>query len=264
MPPNMSRTLRVAVATLALALAGCYTVPETGRSAFIIPMGDEVAAGAAAFADIKSKEKLSTDPTYNEQVQRVGKRIAEAVGSDLPAAKWEFVVFDEPKTVNAFALPGGKVGVYSGLIKLVASDDEIATVMGHEIAHVTARHGAQRMSTGLMAAVAGVALGIATNDSQNQDAILLGYGALAGGTTLKFSRDHESEADHIGLRYAAKAGYDPHASVTFWQKMAKANEGSNVPVFLRTHPSDERRISDLQRWIPEAMPLYEAARQKYQ
>ena len=259
----MSRIPRLAVALLVLVLAGCYTVPETGRSAFIIPMGDEVAEGAAAFADIKSKEKLSADPVYNEQVQRVGKRIAEAVGADLPGAKWEFVVFDEPKTINAFALPGGKVGVYSGLIKLVASDDEIAIVMGHEIAHVTARHGAQRMTNGAVAAVAGVVLGVATNDSSNQNAILLGYGLVAGGASLKFSRNHESEADHIGLRYAAKAGYDPHASIAFWEKMAKANEGSNVPEILRTHPTDEHRIADLQRWMPEAIPLYEAAKQKY-
>jgi len=259
----MNRLMRAILTAAVLILAGCYTVPETGRSSFIIPMGDEVAQGASAFAEIKSKEKLSYDPVYNEQVLRVGKRIAEAVGADLPSAKWEFVVFDEPKTVNAFALPGGKVGVYSGLIKLVSSDDEIAIVMGHEIAHVTARHGAERASTGVAAAAVGVLLGVATNDSSNQNAILLGYGALAGGATLKFSRDHESEADHIGLRYAAKAGYDPHASIVFWQKMAKANEGSNTPVFLRTHPTDERRIADLQRWMPEAIPLYEAAKQKY-
>jgi len=259
----MNRILRAILIAVFLVLAGCYTVPETGRSAFIIPMGDEVAEGAAAFADIKSKEKLSSDPIYNEQVQRVGKRIAEAVGSDLPAAKWEFVVFDEPKTVNAFALPGGKVGVYSGLIKLVGSDDEIAIVMGHEIAHVTARHGAQRMSNAAVAAGLGVILGVTTNDSRNSEAILAGYGLFAGGTVLAFSRAHESEADHIGLRYAAKAGYDPQAAVVFWQKMAKENSGSNVPVFLRTHPSDERRITDLQRWMPEAMPLYEAARKKY-
>ena len=256
----MNRSLRATLMMAFLVLTGCYTVPETGRSAFIIPMGDEVAQGAAAFADIKSKEKLSADPVYNEQVQRVGKRIAAAVGNDLPSAKWEFVVFDEPKTVNAFALPGGKVGVYSGLLKLVASDDEIAIVMGHEIAHVTARHGAQRMSSGAVAAVAGVILGVATHDSRNSEAILLGYGAVAGGATLKFSRDHESEADHIGLRYAAKAGYDPHAGITFWQKMAKASAGSNMPAFLRTHPTDERRIADLQRWMPEAVVLYDASR----
>ncbi len=265
MLPRVKRFSGV-VLLVALALAGCYTVPETGRSSFIIPAaaGDEVAQGAAAFADMKAKEKLSTDPVYNEQVQRVGQRIAQAVGSDLPTAKWEFVVFDEPKTINAFALPGGKVGVYSGLIKLVASDDEIAIVMGHEIAHVTARHGAERATTGTLAALGGLVLGTATHNSTYSDLFLAGYTGLATGTVLAFSRSQESEADHIGLHYAAKAGYDPHAAITFWQKMAKASAGSNVPVFLRTHPTNEHRIADLQKWMPEAIPLYEAARKKYE
>jgi predicted Zn-dependent protease len=261
---RMKRIMLGVLAAITLTLTGCYTVPETGRSAFIIPMGDEEAQGAAAFAEMKSKEKLSNDPVYNEQVQRVGERIAKAVGSDLPSAKWEFVVFDEPKTVNAFALPGGKVGVYSGLIKLVGSDDEIAIVMGHEIAHVTARHGAQRTTQNLVALGLGVALGVATNDSKNQEAILIGYGLAAGGTTLAFSRSHESEADHIGLRYAAKAGYDPHAAIVFWRKMAAQGEKSSMPALLRTHPTDEKRIADLEKWLPEAMPLYEAAKVKYQ
>src|SRR5258708_38760021 len=132
-----------------LLLAGCYTVPETGRSSFILPLGDDVAQGAAAFLDIKAKEKLSDDPVANERVNRIGRRIAAAVGDALPGAKGEVVVVDAPKTVNAFALPGGKVGVYGGLLALVESDDEIAIVMGHEIGHVTARHGAERMSKGV-------------------------------------------------------------------------------------------------------------------
>jgi len=262
---TVKRTRWIALLALGL-LAGCYTVPETGRSSLIIPMvvGDEVAQGATAFAEMKSKEKLSSNPLYNEQVQRVGQRISQAVGSDLPAAKWEFVVFDEPKTVNAFALPGGKVGVYSGLLRLVASDDEIAIVMGHEIAHVTARHGAERATTGAMAGWAGLILGTATHGSTNSDLILAAYGGAVAGGVLTFSRAHESEADHIGLHYAAKAGYDPRAAITFWQKMAKEAAGSNTPLLLRTHPTTEHRISDLQRWMPEAIPLYEAARKKYE
>ncbi|HRG56985.1 MAG TPA: M48 family metalloprotease, partial [Lacunisphaera sp.] len=126
------------LAATLLLLSGCYTVPETGRSSFIIPIGDDVALGTAAFADIKAKEKISTDPAANERVRRIGQRIAAAVGDALPGAKWEFVVFDAPETVNAFALPGGKVGIYTGLLKLADSDDEIAIVMGHEIGHVTA------------------------------------------------------------------------------------------------------------------------------
>ena len=248
---------------LLLTLAGCYTVPETGRSAFVLPLGDEVAEGASAFAGIKAKEKLSDDPGYNERVRRVGGRIAAAVGKDLPAAKWEFVVFDDTKTVNAFALPGGKVGVYTGLLKLAETDAELAVVMGHEIAHVTARHGSERMSKGVVAAVVGVALDVATDKSSSHDLLLAAYGAGAGGAMLKFSRDNESEADYIGIRYAAKAGYDPHAALDFWRKMAKEEKGAQLPAFLRTHPTDVQRIADLQKAIPGAQPLYEAARKRY-
>lgn len=255
--------LGVAIATI-VGATGCYTVPETGRSAFILPIGDDVAQGAAAFADIKSKEKVSTDPIFNQQVARVGQRIADAVGGDLPGAKWEFVVFDSPKTVNAFALPGGKVGVYTGLLKLAGSDEELAFVMGHEIAHVTARHGAQRMSQGLVVAGLGVLLDASTQGKGSHDVLLAGYGLAAGGTVLAFSRSHESEADYIGLRYASKAGYDPRASTTFWKKMAAQSKAGGLPEFLRTHPSDERRIADLENWIPEALPLYDAARRRYE
>lgn len=247
-----------------LGLTGCYTVPETGRSAFILPLGSDVAQGAAAFSDIKSKEKISRDPVVNERVNRIGRRIADAVGSDLPGAEWEFVVFDAPKTVNAFALPGGKVGVYTGLLNLAADDDELAFVMGHEIAHVTARHGAQRMSQGVLAAGLGVLLDAGTRDKGSHDTLLAGYGLLAGGTMLAFSREHESEADYIGLRYSAKAGYDPRASTMFWKKMAAQNKGGGLPEFMRTHPSDERRIANLERLIPAALPLYQAAKSRYQ
>jgi len=193
----------------------------------------------------------------------VGGRIATAVGRDLPGAKWEFVVFDAPETVNAFALPGGKVGVYTGLLKLAETDDELAVVIGHEIAHVTARHGSERMSKGLAAAVLGAALEVATEESRNRNLILTAYGIGAGGTMLKFSRDNESEADYIGIRYAAKAGYDPHAAIDFWRKMAREEKGARLPAFLSTHPTDTKRIADLEKAIPGAQPLYEAAKSRY-
>lgn len=263
MAPMRNQKFVFGLGVALLILAGCYTVPETGRQAFILPIMDDVGEGATAFAQMKSTEKISHDPVLNERVRRVGERIAQAVGGDLPAAKWEFVVFDEPETVNAFALPGGKVGVYTGLLKLADTDAELAMVMGHEIGHVTARHGAQRMSEGVVAAGLGVVLEAATEGSSKRDYWLVGYGLAAGGATLAFSRSHESEADFIGLRYAAKAGYDPHASITFWQKMAKQEKSTKVPVFLRTHPTNERRIAELQQWIPATMPLYEAAKLRY-
>ncbi len=254
-----------ALIAILLALTGCYTVPETGRKSMImISPGEEMEMGAAAFADVRAKEKISTDPAVNERVRRVGQRIADAVGNALPGAKWEFVVFDEPKTVNAFALPGGKVGVYTGLLDLAATDDELAIVMGHEIGHVTARHGAERMSQGLVAGVIGAGVGIATNNKSNQDLIRVAYGLGAAGATLYFSRSNESEADHIGIRYAAKAGYNPMAAITFWQKMAKAKDGAQPPKWLSTHPTHADRIADLQRLMPEVLPLYETARKRYE
>jgi predicted Zn-dependent protease len=173
------------------------------------------------------------------------------------------VVFDAPKTVNAFALPGGKVGVYSGLLNLAKTDDELAIVMGHEIGHVTARHGAERMTEGLLAAGVGLVLDAATQSSQNRDLVLGGYGLLSGGGLLAFSRAHESEADYIGIRYAAKAGYNPRAAITFWQSMEQEGKSGRMPAFLSTHPSNERRIADLQQWMPTVMPLYEKARLRY-
>jgi predicted Zn-dependent protease len=242
-----------------ISLTGCYTVPETGRSSFILPV-DDVAQGAAAFLEIKSKEPISSDRVVNERVQQIGQRIATAVGNALPGAAWEFVVFDAPDTINAFALPGGKVGVYTGLINLVESDDELAAVVGHEIAHVTARHGAERMSQGILAAAGGVAIDATTKNQKHKDLIMASYGLLAGGGMLAFSRAHESEADYIGIRYAAKAGYDPRAAISFWQKMAAKSGGARMPAFLSTHPSHDRRIGDLEKWMPEVMPIYEANR----
>lgn len=260
----MNRTLLVLMGLAALALAGCYTVPETGRSSLVlVSPAEEMQMGAAAFTDLKAKGKVSTDVEANGRVRRIGQRIAEAVGGALPDAKWEFVVFDEPKTVNAFALPGGKVGVYTGLLNLAESDDEVAIVIGHEIAHVTARHGAERMSQGLVAGLIGAGVEAATEGRRYSDLVRVAYGIGATGATLAFSRGNESEADYIGLRYAAKAGYDPRAAVTFWRKMSAQKDGAQPIKWLSTHPPHAERIAELQRWMPDVLPLYEKARLRY-
>jgi predicted Zn-dependent protease len=260
----MNRSTRLCLLAWLGLLAGCYTVPETGRHSMImVSPGEEAELGATEFAAVRSKEKVSTDPAAIARVERVGKRIAEAVGSDLPSAKWEFVVFDDAKTVNAFALPGGKVGVYTGLLDVAATDAELAIVMGHEIGHVTARHGAERMSQGIVAGILGAAVVVATQDANNKEFWRLGYGLAAGGATLAFSRANESEADYIGIRYAAKAGYNPMGAITFWQKMAKAKDSAQPPKWLSTHPPHADRIADLQRWMPEVLPLYEKAKLRY-
>jgi predicted Zn-dependent protease len=132
--------------------------------------------------------------------------------------------------------------------------------MGHEIGHVTARHGAERMTQGTLSAFGAGILEASTRDNRNHDLILAGYGLVSSGGMLAFSRKHESEADYIGIRYAAKAGYDPRAAVTFWEKMEKESQGSHVPVFLSTHPSHVHRFADLQGWMPQVLPLYETAK----
>lgn len=263
MPAASRKKIRWIPLAALLVLVGCYTVPETGRqSLIIISPSQEAEMGATAFAEMRSKEAVSNDPALNERVRRVGMRIANAVGGDLPTAKWEFVVFDAPKTVNAFALPGGKVGVYTGLLNLAESDDELAIVMGHEIGHVTARHGAERMSTGAVAGVIGAGVGLASQKSEYRDLIMTGFGLAATGATLAFSRSNESEADNIGIRYAAKAGYDPRAAVTFWKKMEKQSGNSSTVKWLSTHPPHAERIADLERLMPGVLPLYEAAKKQ--
>jgi predicted Zn-dependent protease len=260
----MKRPLPILAVFAFAILAGCYTVPETGRKSFImLPASEEAAMGATAFLDIKGKETISTDPGANERVTRIGERIAAVAGKDLPDAKWEFVVFDAPDTVNAFALPGGKVGVYTGLMKLAASDDELAVVMGHEIAHATARHGSERWSQGAAVAVGGALLSeTVLKDNKNREGWLAAYGAgTTVGILLPYSRLNESEADEIGLVYAARAGYDPRAAITFWEKMAAEAAGKGKPPeFLSTHPSDETRIRRLREMMPRILTHYTGAK----
>ena len=261
----MKRFFSVGLVGLATWFSGCTTVPESGRSQFImISRGEETQMGFAAFEQIKKDEKISTDAAVNARIQRIGARVAEAVGREVPDAQWEFVVF-ESDTINAFALPGGKVGFYTGLIKLAESDDEIATVMGHEIAHVTSRHGAERVSQGQLAAIGGVAVALASDGSKNRNAYMLGYTALATLGTLGYSRLQETEADVIGLRFSSAAGYDPRAAASFWRKMKAANEGRGAPpIWLSTHPSTAARIAKLEELAPQFMATYEAAKARYE
>lgn len=270
---------RVALPFLLLALAGfsgCYTNPVTGRQSLVlISQGQELTLGAESFKAVREKEKVSTDAAANARVQRVGQRIAKAVGSELPDAKWEFVVF-ESKDVNAFALPGGKVGVYTGLLQLAENDAELATVMGHEIGHVIARHGAERMSEAMViqgvGAIGAAAIDAKTEDPRTRQLFELAYGgATTVGRVLPHSRANETEADRMGAIYAARAGYDPRASITFWQKMVAQKQATEkagaqagkLAEILSTHPADQKRIADLQALMPQVVPIYEQNRGKY-
>ncbi len=250
----------VALAGLAalVFLHGCSTAPITGRHQLnLISSGEEMQLGLSSFEQLKTNTPISRDPAANATVQRVGKRIANVAGKDLPNAQWEFVVF-ESKEANAFCLPGGKVGVYTGILPITKDDAGLATVLGHEIGHATAHHGSERMSEATAIQGLGQLVGSAV-DEKYQNVALLAYGGIAKvGVELPFSRKQESEADHIGLIYMARSGYDPAAAVSFWQRFAEFNKqqgGGNTSFFskfLRTHPVDEVRIADLQKLLPEA------------
>ena len=242
-----------------VALAGCYTVPETGRTAInMIDMDQELSLGATEFKSIKRQSPISNDPVMVGRLQRVGWRILQAVGGDLPDAQWEFVLFDEPDVVNAFALPGGKVGVYSGMMDVALSEDELAALVAHEIAHVTARHGSERMSHGALRSIMGNILRGALERDRDRDAYLAAYGLGSHyGIMLPYSRSHELEADRIGLIYAAKAGYDPRAALDFWMKMRLIKDREEVSAFFSTHPSDLERIERLEALLPRALEIYE-------
>lgn len=239
---------------------GCHTVPQTGRSALHLVPSDQLASMAAAqFGQLKQDTPISRDPTYNAMVRRVGERIAYVAAPDMPNAQWEFVVFDDDSQINAFAMPGGKVAVYTGIFNVAKSDADLAVVMGHEVAHVAAGHGNERVSQQLLATGGALALQVGTSDmdSSDQQMIMAAYGGLTTvGGILPFSRYHESEADEIGLIYAAKAGYDPRAAVGFWERMEAQKSGATPPEFLSTHPSGATRIKKLNALMPKAYEIY--------
>jgi predicted Zn-dependent protease len=224
-----------------------------------VSAGQEVELGISEFDKLKESTPISKDAAANELVQKVGRRIAAAADKDLPGAQWEFVVF-ESKEANAFCLPGGKVGVYTGILPITKDEAGLATVLGHEVAHAAAHHGAERMSDALAAQTGGQLLGVglSTADPRIQSLVSMAYPTVAQvGVLLPFSRKQESEADHIGLIYMARAGYDPHESVEFWKRFSEFNKaqggGGGGLAFLRTHPLDEKRIEQIQSWLPEAM-----------
>ncbi len=217
--------------------------------------------GLASFTELKKDQPISKDPQVNEMVQRVGKRIAAAAGNDLPDAQWEFVVFENPQP-NAFCLPGGKVGIYTGILPITKTEAGLATVMGHEVAHAAARHGGERMTAAAALGVGQAAVGYATQnkptETQQLWTSLYSTGASVG-AALPHSRLQESEADEIGLIYMARAGYDPEEAVAFWTRFAEFNQkygGSDTAWFLRTHPLDETRIRQIHEWVPKARLEY--------
>lgn len=254
----MRRRLLAWLALVLVVVVGCQTVPYTGRSQLLLlPEGSEVQMGLDSYQEILKKSKVSTDPALNARVTRVGRRIAEATGrTDY---QWEFKVLED-KQVNAFCLPGGKVAVYTGILPIARDDAGLAAVIGHEVAHAIARHGGERMSQTLLveAGLTATQAALANRDPVivQSVAALLGAGATVG-LLMPWGRNQESEADHLGIIYMAKAGYPPSAARDLWARMAQAS-GGRQPEFLSTHPLPENRIRQIEAWLPEAEQYYKA------
>ncbi len=246
----------------------CATVPVTGRKQLsLISNGEIIPMAASQYQEVMKKGPISTDKEQTAMVKNVGARIQMAVekymaekgwSAELAGFAWEFNLIDAPKTVNAWCMPGGKVAFYTAIMPICKDETGVAVVMGHEVAHAIANHGRERMSQGLAQQ-----LGISTlGAAMGQNATLtnqifmqaVGYGSQIG--MLKFSRTHESEADKIGLIFMAIAGYDPREAPKFWERMAEGSKGQKPPEWLSTHPSDETRISDLNKALPEALKYY--------
>lgn len=248
--------IRITMALLLVSLMSACATSPTGRSQLIFMPDDELdAMGLQAFNNLKSEKPISQDTRDNQFVRCVAEAITREVGDS-----WEVVVFEDG-ALNAFALPGNKIGVHSGLVDLVDNQDQLATVIGHEVGHVLAKHSNERMSQKLGTQM-GVSLIAAVTTPQTalgQTAVsLLGIGAQYG-IIMPFSRLHESEADNIGIELMAKAGFDPTESITLWQKMSEASQGPQPVEFLSTHPSHATRIEDLQKLMPKALQLMQQA-----
>lgn len=256
--------VRVAAVVMLVTLLGaCASAPETGRQqVLLVDRSQEAQIGLEAFQKIKRETPISKDRSANAQLQAVGRRIASVVA--MPDAQWEFVLFDSDEP-NAFALPGGKIGIHTGILPITKNDAGLATVIAHEIAHVTARHGAERMSHSMMVQLGGVALSGALGKTApvTRDMAMQAYGVgTQVGVMLPYSRTQEYEADRIGLLYMARAGFDPNEAVAFWERFKAYNQGrGSAPIeFLSTHPLNEARIAQIKRFLPDALAEYQSAR----
>lgn len=257
---------------LALAIAfafilACSTVPLTGRKQFkLLPESQLQQMSLAEYKSFLTESKVVSNTEQAKMVKRVGEKLAASATEYLRKAghadrvagyTWEFNLVED-KTVNAWCMPGGKVVIYTGILPVTKTEAGLATVMSHEISHAIAQHGNERMSQQMAAQIGGVALDIALMNQPEQTRNLFLSSYAIGSTVgliLPFSRKHETEADKMGMAFMAMAGYDPSEAINFWKRMAQLG-GEKPPEFLSTHPSDETRVANLRKFLPEALKLY--------
>lgn len=257
---GMRRILLVLLFAVSFAggFVSCETNKQTGRRQLLLFSEDRMAEmGVEAYQQMTapSEVTLATDPRLTEPLQRVGRAIADA--ANKPEYKWEFKLI-QADTVNAWALPGGKIAFYTGIYPILQDEAGMAIVMGHEVMHAILQHGNERMSQTSAAQVLLAGASIASEGSEYNSEIMAALGAGAQfGVLLPYSRKHESEADRYGLMLAARAGYDPEAAIGVWQRMAEMSEGQRPPEFMSTHPDPLNRVEAMKKWMPEAKRLYE-------
>ncbi|MDH3400734.1 MAG: M48 family metallopeptidase [Chromatiales bacterium] len=259
----MRKTLTCLMVLLLTLVSACATSPTGRRQLMLVSEQQAISASREAYlqtmAPLKKEGKLNSDPRMNARVERItGRLVAQAVSMRPDSGKWEWSVgiIDDPETVNAWCMAGGRMAIYTGLLsKIDPSDDELAQVMGHEIAHALANHTAEKMSVA-MATQMGIMVAGAASD---RPGVAMSAAAVAATLAIKLpnSRTAETEADRIGIELAARAGYDPYASVSLWEKMAKVG-GSRSPEFMSTHPDPDNRMKRLNALAPEMMGYYQA------
>jgi predicted Zn-dependent protease len=252
----------------AMLCYACASVAVTGRKQLsLVPNDQIIGMSKEQYAQVLKENQMSSNQQQVEMVKRVGTNIQKAVeaymaekgkSAELKDFAWEFNLIQDDKTVNAWCMPGGKVAFYTAIMPICADENGVAVVMGHEVAHAIANHGAERMSQQMAAQMGLNVLGAAMgqNPTQTKDLFMQAVGMGTNIGMLKFSRAHESEADHMGLIFMAMAGYDPNGAPKFWERMSAGSGGQQPPEFMSTHPSHETRIKDLQNWTPEAMKYY--------
>ncbi len=256
------------ILSVVLFVTACKTVPVSGRKQLsLLPESMLVEMGLTSYGEFISQSKLSTNQAQTAMIRNVGVRITTAVeqylrdnnlADRIKYFQWEYNLVED-ETPNAWVMPGGKVVFYTGILPYTQTEGGAAVVMGHEIAHVVARHGNERMSQALLVQTGGLALSVALDEKpeETKNMFLMAYGVGSTlGVILPYSRAHEREADRLGMIFMAMAGYHPNEAVEFWKRLDQASGGASVPEFFSTHPTSASRIRDLEKYIPEAMKYY--------